>query len=390
MTIALWTGVVPVDAIDTIEARVDRLRKRAERVGFPVPTALHGSRSFRSNDGVSTEWMNLVIEADGPLQIGDFEFVGTISALGDGSPFITYAPGVERTDYAPDRVNYCDHCHTLRDRNNTYIVRSDGDAALFQVGSSCIKDYTGHDPALIVAWLRAVNDLSFSDEEVEGWGRSATRFYDVSTIIDYAARIVSKTGYISKQKSEEEGRVSTAESIRAWLSAGTTVEREFNIAYPVDEASERLFNDTMVAVGSSLGTSDWALDIARLVNAGSVQWRHVGILGSAVILGMRKVEREAAEGVPESHFIGTIGQHLEFSDVLVTLVRGYENMYGQGYVIRMRVNGCDDLLWFSSGAAGESINEGDTIRLVGTVKGHEVDSRSHRETTVLTRCKVKE
>lgn len=386
--IALWTGTVPVDAIDIIDARVDRLRRRAVAKGFPVPSVLRGTRSFRSRDGTSTEWMNLVIEADGPLQIGKFEFVGTISALGDGFPFVTYAPGVARVDSDYATVNYCDHCRTFRNRVDTYIVRDRDSGVTTQVGSTCIKDFTGHDPALIVAWLRAVEDLSFSDEEVDGWGRSATRFYDVEDIISKSARIVSKTGYVSRQKSEEEGRISTAEVIRGWLSAAGVFLERYEGDFPSDDSSTKLYEDTMDAIANVEPTSEWAEDIVRLAGAGSIQWRHVGILGSAVILGMRKVEREASEGRPPSHFLGAIGERLTFTDVVVTLKRGYENAYGTGYVIRMS-SGSDDLLWFGSNSAA-ALNEGDVITITGTVKNHEVDSRSNRETTVLTRCKVKE
>jgi len=389
----LWSGSVPVDATDIIDARVERIARRALRHGFPAPTAVYGDRmSIPNDDGItSVEWIGLAIEASGTLRLGDYEFVGTISALGDGSPFITYAPGVERTDYVPDKVNYCDHCRTLRDRNDTYIVRIPGDAALFQVGSSCIKDYTGHSPAAIVNWLNAVNDLSFSDEEIGGWGRSATRFYDPEAIITIASRLVAKGGYVSKQKAEDEDKAATAELVRAWLSARGKELAEFERDYPEDPESVALFMNTMQAIENPTGNSDWMNDIVRLAAAPGVQWRHVGILGSAVILGLRQQERAAVEDRPESTFVGEVGQRLTFTDVTVTLKRGYENAYGFGYVLRMSVDN-HDLLWFTSSTTRgiEGLSEGDTINLVATVKGHEIDNRSHRPTTVLTRGSIKE
>lgn len=386
MTVTLWSGSIPVDAKDIVESRVERIARRAQRQGFPVPFIRYdGEYSVKVDELTSVDYVSLDIIADGALRLGDFEFVGTISALEGGEPFITYAPGVERTDYIPDRVNYCDHCHTLRDRKDTYIVRNDGDAALFQVGSSCIKDYTGHSPAAIVGWLSAVDSISFSEDEVSGWGRSATRFYDPASIIGIAARIVSKAGYISKQKAADEDRAATGELVRSWLTARTTELRRFEEDYPDDEASERLYNDTMQAIAVGNATSEWMSDIIRLASATGVQWRHVGILGSAVILGLRQQEDKVVrEQRGESNFIGSKGERITLTNVTVTMKRGYENAYGQGYVIRMS-HGNDDLLWFGSGYAAESVEEGDIVTLTATVKNHELDKRSDRPTTVVNR-----
>lgn len=388
----LWSGSVPSDATDIIDARVERIARRALRHGFPAPKAIYGDRYLvTAEDGItSVEWIGMAIEADGALRLGDWTFVGTISALADGSPFITYAPGVERVDADFPTVNYCDHCRTVRDRNDTYIVRSD-DGVTKQVGSSCILDFTGHSPAAITGWLNAVNDLSFSDEEIGGWGRSATRFYDPENVIGIAARLVSKTGYISKQKAEEDGRAATAELVRSWLSARGRDLIRFEEDYPEDPESVALFMNTMQAIENPTGNSDWLNDIVRLAASPGVQWRHVGILGSAVILGMRQQERAAVESRPESTFVGEVGQRLTFTDVTVTLKRGYENAYGQGYVLRMSVDN-HDLLWFTSSTTRgvEDLNEGDIINLVATIKGHELDNRSSRPTTVLTRGSIKE
>ena len=388
--LTIWTGFVPTDSIGIVEARVERLANRARRQGFPVPSLTAGVSERRDVGGIIKDWTEITIEAEGRLALGNYEFVGTIARLEDGTPFVTYAPGVDRHldgDWKPEHVNYCDHCKTLRDRNDTYIVR--GSDGYHQVGSTCIKDFTGHSASAITGWLSAYEDLSISDEDIEGWSRSATRFYPTTSIISIAARLASRGGYISRAKGEMEGRIPTAQLVRNWLTATGREMREWHEDYPATDDSEKLYNDTMTVLENPdpNNTSDWYNDIVTLVQAGGVQWRHVGIVSSAVILGMRQQERRSVEARPESNYFGEVGERLTMEHVKVMLKRGFEGAYGFSYVLRFDVGG-NDAVWFASASnATDELEEGDIITLTATVKKHETDSRSHRPTTILTRGK---
>lgn len=390
--VILWSGKVPVDATDIVTARLERVARRATRQGFPVPRIVFGHRETLPVPGTSTsmEWVFIQMVADGALRLGDWTFLGTVSTLEDGAAFVTWVPGVERIEWS-GQVNYCDHCRTNRDRNNTYLVSNDA-GFYHQVGSTCIKDFTGHSPASIVGWLGALNEISFSDDEIESWGRSATRFYSPSEIIGVAARIVSKAGYVSKQKAEDEDMQATAEIVREVVSRSMPT-REFDSRYPVTPESEALYFATMDAIEAAVGQpagSDWLADIVRLGSSTGVQWRHIGILGSAVILGLRQQERAAMSDRPESNFFGEIGQRLTLTNVKVVMKRSFEGAYGQSFVLRFDVDG-NDAVWFASWSeASNALSEGDIITIVATVKAHELDSRSSRPTTVLTRCTIKE
>lgn len=389
MTITLWQGNIPVDAKDIVEERLARVMRRALAKGFPVPAAEYGTPfTFDRDEATHIQMVGLTITADGPLRLGDYEFVGVVSTLGDGSPFITYAPGVERPDFVVTHPKACDHCQSNRDRTDTYLVT--GPEGVRQVGSTCVKDFLGHDPSVIVAYLTSVESLTF-DADLTGWTQSASRFYDPSFVIGIASRITAAAGYVSKQKAEDEDMTSTSELIREFVGGGAALSRELERDYPQSDEAIELYNATVTAIEYGEHTNEWATDIVRLFNSGGVQWRHIGILGSAVILGLRAQEGKATANRGESNFIGEKGQRLEFTDVTITLKRQYEGAYGLSFVIRMSVNESDDLLWFASWSeATAALSEGDIINLVGTVKGHEMDKRTERPTTVLTRCSIKE
>jgi hypothetical protein len=199
---------------------------------------------------------------------------------------------------------------------------------------------------------------------------------------------VAKAGYISKAKAEDEGLNSTGELVRAFLSCRGAEYRRMDEDYPLDDAAQALYDATFEAVEQSTSYNEWEADVVRLAKADGIQWRHVGILASAVILGLRKRERKAeAQAKGESNFIGAKGDRITIP-VKVTLIREFEGMYGPTFVIRMLANEHDDLVWFASFTPlVESLSEGDELTIVGTVKNHELDKRTDRPTTVLTRCK---
>jgi hypothetical protein len=383
MTI-LWQGLVPTDSIDTVTERVAKLAKRAARVGFPAPTLDIGVASIE-DDNIS--WTAVTIEGE-PLKLGAFSLVGTVSSLEDGSAFVTYAPGAVRI---PDdiaaalNVNWCDHCRAMRQRRDTYLVHS-AEEGIVQVGSSCIKDFLGHDPAIIVSFLKMVESLDLTDE-VGTWSMAATRFYPLRDILTATARAVVREGYINKDKAYAEERSSTVETTRSILVASGAQRKYLDMDYPITEEVEPLVDLTFAEVEALEPTNEWQADLARLFTQRGVQWRHIGIVASSVILALRKRE-QAAVSHGDSEFMWSKGERVTF-DAVLTLKRGFEGAYGYSYILRMTpVGTTNDVLHFASASATTNeLEEGETYTVTATVKNHELDKRTERPTTVITRAK---
>lgn len=402
----IWSGTVPVDGLDTLAERVNKVAKRAAKVGFPAPVLTLGKKGQRpvyepdwKGELQITHYVEIIdvaIEAPDTLKLAGWEFVGTVSAIevgGKVEPYVTILPGIGpdlrlKGIPTPEKVNWCDHCKTFRQRTDTYLVHDGKDWK--QVGSTCLKDFTGHGASEIVGYLTAIFDLPLDEDEVEGMYGSAVRFYNPREVVGFAARIVAHAGYTSKAKAEEDGTESTGEAVRRFLSCRGVEYRKMDEEYPLDDAAQALYDATFEAVEQSTSYNEWESDVVRLAKADGVQWRHVGILASAVILGLRKQERKAqAQAKGESNFLGQKGERITLN-VKVTLKREFDGQYGPSYLIRMLAGESDDLIWFASWSETvEAISEGDEFTIIGTVKNHELDKRTDRPTTVLTRCKVK-
>src|SRR6478752_6371029 len=87
----LWQGLVPTDSLDIVKERIEKMQKRAEKVGFPSPTLRIGRTDL--TDGI--EQTVVTIEGE-PLRLGEYLLIGTVSSLEDGGAFVTYAPGAPR------------------------------------------------------------------------------------------------------------------------------------------------------------------------------------------------------------------------------------------------------------------------------------------------------
>lgn len=379
----LWEGLVPTDSLDIIKERIEKVQKRALKIGFPAPVLSIGHTDL--TDGIEQTMVTIQGE---PLKLGEYTLVGTVSSLEDGNPFITYAPGATRIDDTlVSGVNWCDHCQTMRVRKDTYLV-TDG-TAVKQVGSSCIKDFLGHDPSLITAYLGMVESMNLSDE-VEGWTMSATRFFPVHDIIEAAARVVVQTGYVNKQTAIDRDTISTVEHVRAILTASGRALKIVNEDFPITDEVDILVDNTFAAVEAMVPSNEWQSDIARLFTQRGVQYRHVGILASSIILAMRKRESEAVSK-GESEFMWEKGERVTFTATL-TLKRGFDGTFGYSYILRMTPEGTtNDVLHFgSAGIQTDPLEEGKTYTVTATVKGHELDKRTERPTTLITRAVYKE
>lgn len=104
---------------------------------------------------------------------------------------------------------FCEHCHSDRNRNLTYLVADDAGNEK-QVGSTCVKDFTGLEPAAI-DWY-ADSDDDFEKE----WPDTP---YDPGTeiLLSLAVASVRQYGWLSAAKARERGGESTARRVMTYL-----------------------------------------------------------------------------------------------------------------------------------------------------------------------------
>src|SRR6266704_1131511 len=159
-----------------------------------------------------------VVEGE-PPKLNGWSFLATLTW--DAGTLVTRtASGFTGTiDPGSIRPGYCDHCKTERQRNDTYLVQSEGGTRR-QVGSPCVKDFMGHQ--LSPRWMTG-SDL---DEMERTFGGRVTEVASPETVLAWAASLTGTTGWVSRDKAEIECRDPSSSILRDLIFGTSPRARE--------------------------------------------------------------------------------------------------------------------------------------------------------------------
>ncbi len=118
---------------EKLRGRLESLEERAFRIGASAPrTEVKDAQPFK-----------VAIFFD-PIRASGWDLVGVISRI-QGQYIIEPVAADPIPDHFLKDPENCEHCHTRRHRNETYILRNT-EGAYKQVGSSCIHEFLGDKP----------------------------------------------------------------------------------------------------------------------------------------------------------------------------------------------------------------------------------------------------
>jgi hypothetical protein len=148
------------------------------------------------------------------VRLGNWRVIGMMEALEAGTLLFGFSrdEGNEQLLEAwRGKPIGCDHCHAKRKRALGFILQDEETGELCQVGSTCLKDYTGIDPAAALFLAKLHGSFSAMDEDFgERMQHSAP---GVSTLqyLEQVAYCIHRAGFISASKARDEGVSATYE-----------------------------------------------------------------------------------------------------------------------------------------------------------------------------------
>lgn len=295
----------------------------------------------------------------------------------------------------------CTHCGMVRSRNTTYVL-ANGDR--FEVvGSSCLKDFCGIDPA-VVALRAGVAKLG----EVGGvlGERYEESVADFLPWVALAVRTQCGGRYIGKQEAERlswerynSGRHNYGES-QVWTTmqevnalqnawAMRAINPEYRTAVePTDEDKAQAEAVRRYVLTLDPTQSTYNQNLVALVKSDVLLHNHRGLVASA-FSGYLREQRTLAEAKirasrPSSEYVGTIGQTGLTLEAEVIFTKQIEGNYGTSTLISFVTDKGEVGKWFASGVW--DLEKGERITIRGSVKDHQ-EYRGEKQ-TVLTRCKI--
>lgn len=397
--------VVPEDRLGTLRAGVEKLNKRAAKLGMePVVLVVGEPRLLVYEELLPAEYqeegripktvtrhrwvVDVSFQGVAPT-IAGFVFVAKLDHL-EGGNLVLRAPGIE-TDLTGWRQcgSRCQHCGLSRKRAETFLLQHES-GALLQVGRQCLKDYTGTaDVAravkLFKLWAEFVGDLGGGESEGGfggGWDRGGT------TPLEYVAAAVASIRRRGFHKSDSDK--STRNDCN-WITGPCPRDsRSLIQAWHEEQPTEAQRQEAATIIAWALASkdsSDYMHNVRLACGARTMPGRTEGLLASLPISYEKAMgrEQERRERPPAGPHVGAVGDRITCK-VTVRFTRGYESDFGTGVIVVMADENNSGLKTFSSGRLQnqEDLKEGEW-HVRGTVKKHETDPK-YGPVTLLSRC----
>lgn len=432
---------VYADTVEEVTKRLDRLAKKAERYGVRfgyqageehpervrVMAYDEANHEYYEKESYTVAAVDIFIDCDGFIKSQGWQVLAKIE---HGMDRDDKACNIVTAFGASDPAWYglapaCDHCHSNRFRKVTFVVEKDGERR--QVGSSCLKEYTGIDPATAAMWAE-VRDLSDMGEDglvaYEGCGYSHPKMFEAADVIALAIDSIKEYGYrkadmpnctkgmvldaLDAYKDPSAEAKAKATEVVEWLKErydrANADDAILNALYQQafrsdetgyewceDEEKSRLYYAKQEEINFAWdAVNDIERNCAAMVKGGYVKANHVGRLCYIPIDYDKYLERKAEaerraaahEAEKSSQFVGAVGDRITVTAVAVKLVASWDTQYGTTYLYKWQDAAGNVFVWFAS--RRQDMTDGVTIK--GTVKDH--SERDGVKQTVLTRCKV--
>lgn len=398
---------LPSFRLEALEAALRKLGKKAAKLGCISPT-------FR----VVAERMVNVAESDKypeMVSYSDVEIAYEVLAVAGGWKFLASIETVDRVDgVARNRVNgpglsdevakgyitveqKCDHCGHNRKRNQTYIVQNEA-GEVKQIGSTCLQEYMGVDPASAVMGLgfdAAIKEIG-EDDEKWGGGRNGPRVWALADVAAIALSLIAKNGFVSAAQAEFGAMVKTGSDMLSFLVKGVPALSKWYAevepsdankaaaAVIVERLNARILNDYRTAPGKLDGFS---FKLGLVLNRGFADYKDFQLFAAAV---NREAGDMAKAAAPKSQIRNewlpgaAIGSKVEVK-ATISMVKGLETAWGSSTLVKFVTEEGFPITTFYSGNAQE-FNAGSKVTVKGTVKRLE-DGKFGKQ-TLLTRVKV--
>lgn len=394
------TRTMSAEGLEHAQAVMAKLNKKAAKMGLPE-IKLNVSDPITTGDDFAT-FVHYEVSVDAQvIRYDGWTFAGTLQHLRTDQGVVTVvriAPGFElQGDYREAQPN-CDHCGHNRYRKDTYIVQHE-DGTEKQVGSTCLKDFLGHDPKMILAWLGIALDMDYELVQARGF-RGTKTTVNVLDFLAFTARQVRMYGWLSRGACYEEQRdreESTASQVSMQIGKVAS-KRKSSLTGKVSEELMPIDADLELARNALTwgreeleDTNDFTHNLKVSLSDPVVHEKTEGIVASLITVYQRAQQRKI-ENVQRdklnagSDHVGALKQRMEMT-VTVLNVKCLESQWGSTGLHKMVTEDGNMITWFASGSASW-LQQGETYKVKVTVKKH--DEFRGAKQTVVTRVAVLE
>lgn len=368
---------IPEKGLQWLKDRVAKLSRRIEKLGGePIYLTVVGFHFEKVEDSSFKEKIWEVFLAVPEIKIAGWEFLAKIDHLPDTGNILRKLCSEELPEKYRNTDPHCDHCRTNRRRNETFVLRNMETLEFKQVGSTCLKDFTGHEDADKLAKLAA---LSVNLSELVNMSRrvfsAADRHWiDNQEFLGHVAQSILEHGWRSIRESRDTGQLATRSDTLNRYQGVTSA-----MPSPISDTARSLA-DAAREWAMNLGSDgkdimDYEHNIKVVASMECFDEKATGLAAS--IVGAYR--RRFSEAKPASTFQGEVNEKIE-RQVKVVMCRRKDNYY----ICRFQDSSGNIYTAFSN--SNPNLLIGDEIVIQGRVKRH--DQFKGEKQTLLNYIKI--
>lgn len=390
------TATITVYDLDKLQTKVDSMNKKAAKAGVsPITwTLLQTVMVKKSKTNVWGEVKSYEVFDNHQVEIvaeeivlpGGYRLVGVIDHVEN---LVRSVPG-ETMLLSPfvDRGPVCDHCHTSRDRNETFILQ-DVNGTNRQVGRQCLGLFLGITPETALNMVGMVSEAMVFDEEWTGSPRA--KGVDLSFFLAHTACMIRTAGWRSRS-SAGNGQVATADMALSNMLDQELRTKSKRTGQPLWVDPSVVDGETATAVAAWMAglaersnLSDYMTNLAQIGQNGFATDKSAGYAASGINAFLKEKEeaiKVAARREQSGVHVGVVGGKLVNWEVEKVSSAGFDTEYGYTFFHRFVDKSGNVLVWRTT----TELDNGKYL-LSGTVKAH--DEFKGEKQTNMTRCKTK-
>jgi len=311
------------------------------------------------------------------LKLGEFEVLAVIehNAVEDTNENIIHVIKENASIPLEYRTikSHCQHCNSDRKRNKT-VLMINAENQIIQVGSTCIKEYTGIDGLSIIGNYQDIHDICIEEPamDYDNLGKQS-KYLKTLDYLTNCLSLINSEGYkkeetkngaweLTKKSGKNEKYEAMAQEVITYFK-----NREF-------KEYETFQNNIKVYLSNEY----------TKIN-GIVAYAYVSYLKE-----LEKDEKKAKEqeGKKDSGYVGNTGDKLEKELTLKKRV-SYETSYNGYNETTQYIYLFEDAernIYKWNTAKFLELDNGDNVKVKGTIKDHAEYAGAKQ--TVLTRCKI--
>lgn len=388
--------LIPTENMESFEKKIARIRRKAERakVDFSYKR-LEPIQKETDLPGVTVECVPVMVECKihyenwVVIAVLEHQSYGNLVHLVEGE----WRPSAELA--LPSRFrtakSFCEHCNTMRSRNKTVVIYNTQTKQFKQVGTTCLREYTGGIDADMIA---AFEECTKEPTEFTGFTSHSKWYIDIKNFLAGVVASSSLYGYISKSRARainEENNKATVEptcDITVRLMSCQSVEKEWKDIYESDD-TKTFVEEALEWIKNMDAESYSYFDNLKVVcSAELVELKNIGYAASLIAsyknhLKAEKKKKEAEKQNEMYHYYRNVDDKISLQGNLAC-VANYDTQFGTMYVYKMIQSSCI-FVWKTSKYLGID-DSGKEAMITGKIK-EQSEFRGVRQ-NILTRCKV--